>query len=75
MLKTRVFAEHEMYSGIIEWYDERKGYGFISPYNGDNEVYVQGRELKGMSEGQEVTFRINRSREIPFAVDVARTFL
>ena len=48
--------------GRVKWFDERKGYGFISREDGDD-IFVHFSEIKSegfktLSENQEVSFDI-----------------
>jgi CspA family cold shock protein len=48
--------------GRVKWFDERKGYGFISREDGDD-IFVHFSEIqtegfKTLSENQEVSFEI-----------------
>ena len=51
-----------MARGKVKWFSNQKGYGFITPENG-NDVFVhhtaiQGDGYKTLQEGQEVEFEI-----------------
>lgn len=50
-----------MATGSIKWFNESKGFGFISQENGGEDVFVhyssiQGDGFKTLAEGQQVTF-------------------
>ena len=50
-----------MNSGTVKWFNEGKGFGFISNDNGSGDVFVhfsaiQSEGFKVLSEGQRVTF-------------------
>jgi CspA family cold shock protein len=52
-----------MASGKVKWFNESKGFGFISQDNGGADVFVhfnaiQGTGFKTLSEGQAVTFEV-----------------
>jgi cold shock protein len=54
-----------MSTGTVKWFNESKGYGFISPDNGGDDVFVhfnaiQSTGYKTLSEGQSVTFEIEK---------------
>ena len=56
-----------MNTGTVKWFDEIKGYGFIQPDNGGKDVFVhisavQQAGLRGLAEGQKVTFDIENDR-------------
>jgi CspA family cold shock protein len=50
-----------MHTGSIEWISEQKGFGFISPDTGGDDIYVNISEVKGLEEGQKVRFLISES--------------
>lgn len=48
-------------SGTVKWFNDEKGYGFITPDDGSNDLFVhfkaiQGDGFKSLKEGQKVTF-------------------
>jgi CspA family cold shock protein len=52
-----------MSTGKVKWFNESKGYGFITPDEGGRDVFVhssaiQGDGYKTLSEGQVVEFEI-----------------
>ncbi len=52
-----------MPTGTVKWFDDRKGYGFIEPEGGGEDVFVhfaamQGEGYKTLEEGQQVQFEI-----------------
>ncbi len=51
-----------MEQGIVKWFNDAKGFGFLSRPNGDD-VFVhfsaiQGAGFKSLQEGQAVTFNV-----------------
>jgi len=51
-----------MAKGVVKWFNDAKGFGFIEQENGDD-VFVhfssiQGDGFKSLAEGQKVTFDI-----------------
>ena len=51
--------------GIVKWFNEQKGYGFITRDNGGSDVFVHYSAIKGngfktLEEGQEVEFEVTR---------------
>lgn len=48
-------------SGTVKWFNEKKGYGFITPSDGSSDVFVHHSEIqmdgfKTLNEGQKVEF-------------------
>ena len=56
-----------MQTGTVKWFDEIKGYGFIQPDDGGRDVFVhvsavQAAGLRGLAEGQKVSFEVENDR-------------
>jgi CspA family cold shock protein len=49
--------------GTVKWFNDAKGFGFISPDDGTADLFVhfraiQGNGFKSLQEGQKVTFKV-----------------
>ncbi len=65
-----------MANGIVKWFSNKKGYGFIEQENGED-VFVHhsainGTGFKTLSEGDKVTFDIEQGEKGPAAVNVTK---
>ncbi len=65
-----------MVKGKVKWFNNQKGYGFITPESG-NDVFVhhsaiQGEGYKSLDEGQEVQFEITKGPKGEQAVNVVK---
>lgn len=65
-----------MEKGTVKWFNESKGFGFITRENG-GDVFVhysaiQNNGFKSLSEGQAVSFEIEDGPKGPKAVNVTK---
>ena len=63
-----------MAEGIVKWFDEKKGYGFIEQENGPD-VFVHhsginGSGFKSLNEGDRVNFDVEQGKKGPAAINV-----
>lgn len=62
-------------TGHVKWFNESKGFGFITPADGSKDVFVHFSAIacdgfKTLAEGQQVEFSIQESPRGPSAVNV-----
>jgi CspA family cold shock protein len=63
--------------GRVKWFNEAKGFGFITPESGERDCFVhhtaiQGNGYKTLSEGERVSFDIVEGQKGPAAQNVVR---
>ena len=64
-----------MPEGTVKWFNADKGYGFITPAEGGDDLFVhfsaiQTDGYKSLDEGQKVTFEVGQGQKGPQATDV-----
>ncbi|HGM6834911.1 TPA: transcription antiterminator/RNA stability regulator CspE [Serratia marcescens] len=64
-----------MIKGQVKWFNEAKGFGFITPADGSKDVFVhfsaiQDQVFKTLAEGQNVQFSIENGAKGPSAANV-----
>jgi len=61
--------------GVVKWFNEEKGFGFITPSEGGKDVFVHFRSIVGeghktLAEGQQVVFTVEQGQKGPQAANV-----
>ena len=65
----------EKETGVVKWFNERKGFGFIVRDSGDGDIFVhhsaiEGGGFKSLAESQKVTFDVEQGAKGPSAAKV-----
>lgn len=63
--------------GTVKWFNDQKGFGFITPEGGAKDCFVhhsaiQGSGFKSLAEGDKVEFEIVQGQKGPQAADVTK---
>jgi CspA family cold shock protein len=58
----------KMATGTVKWFNESKGFGFLSQDDGGDDVFVhfsaiQGEGFKTLNEGQKVKFEVDQGQK------------
>ena len=65
-----------MAKGVVKWFNNQKGYGFITPENGKDvfvhHTAIQGEGYKSLDEGQQVEFEIEKGPKGEQATNVVK---
>lgn len=69
-----LFKECHVVNGIVKWFDEKKGYGFITVEGGKDAFVhhsnIEGTGFKTLAEGQKVTLEVTQGAKGPQAEKV-----
>jgi len=64
-------------TGTVKWFNDAKGFGFITPENGSKDCFVhfssiQAQGFKSLAEGERVEFDLVQGEKGPAAENVTR---
>ncbi len=68
-------SDRNMATGTVKFFNNEKGFGFITPSTGEKDVFVHfsnvvGDGFKSLEEGQQVEFDVGEGRKGPEAQNV-----
>ncbi len=64
-------------TGTVKWFNDSKGFGFLTRDDGEKDVFVhhsavQGEGFKSLAEGQRVEFEVVQGQKGPAAENVVK---
>lgn len=67
-----------MATGIVKWFNNAKGFGFVSPDGGGDDVFAHFSAIdmegyKSLRQGQKVEFEVSQGPKGPFAQHIRLT--
>ena len=62
-------------NGTVKWFSTEKGYGFVKPENGKNDIFIhisalQAAGLSGLKENQKIAFEVAKESGKESAVNI-----
>ena len=66
-----------MARGTVKWFNDQKGYGFITPEDGSKDLFVhhsaiQSEGFRSLREGEQVEFDVTQGPKGPQATNVVK---
>ena len=64
-----------MDNGTVKWFNSSKGFGFITPNDGGDDLFVHHSDIKAegyasLDDGQSVTYEVGEGKKGPCATNV-----
>jgi CspA family cold shock protein len=66
VLNNRLWRSQKMTTGTVKWFSDARGFGFITPDDGGNDLFAHFSEIrsegfKTLAENQKVSFEVTQS--------------
>jgi CspA family cold shock protein len=76
-ITTFIWSMAMRITGTVKWFNDAKGFGFITPENGQKDCFVhhsaiQGKGFKSLAEGERVEFEVVQGAKGPAAENVVK---
>jgi CspA family cold shock protein len=73
--KAKGQGEVQVSIGTVKWFNSGKGYGFIAPDDGGEDLFIHHSDIKtegyaSLDEGQKVEFEVGQGKKGPCATGV-----
>jgi CspA family cold shock protein len=70
-------ASSKRITGVVKWFNNAKGFGFITPDNGEKDCFVHysaisGKGFKSLEDADRVEFEIVKGEKGPQAANVSK---
>jgi CspA family cold shock protein len=77
VIRSKRGTQKSMPTGKVKWFNDQKGYGFITPDDGSKDLFVHhtailGEGFKSLAENQAVEFDVQESDKGPRAANVKK---
>lgn len=64
-------------TGVVKWFNDDKGFGFITPDDGSKDCFVhysaiEGNGFRSLAEGDRVEFQVTQGQKGPAAENVRK---
>jgi CspA family cold shock protein len=64
-------------TGTVKWFNDGKGFGFITPDNGGKDLFahfkeIQGSGFKSLAENERVSFEVTQGQKGPQASNIRK---